>query len=91
MLSANSKRKNSTDSTDRSSLLQEILYDDQQLRDAVGYSDRIMAVVHDLFGDDPTKRSGKANVTLAPGVESEKRLVFSWSHISWTVKRPDRA
>ncbi|PIK37092.1 hypothetical protein BSL78_26076 [Apostichopus japonicus] len=69
---ANSKRKNSTDSTDRSSLLQEILYDDQQLRDAVGYSDRIMAVVHDLFGDDPTKRSGKANVTLAPGVESEK-------------------
>ncbi|PIK36676.1 hypothetical protein BSL78_26491 [Apostichopus japonicus] len=62
---ANSKRKNNNDSTDRSSLLQEILYDDQQLRDAVGYSDRIMAVVHDLFGDDPP-RIGKGECYPSP-------------------------
>ena len=38
----------------------------KQLRDVLAKSDRAMAVVHDLFGDDPRKYKGLPNVTAAP-------------------------
>ncbi|KAJ8040499.1 Spindle and centriole-associated protein 1 [Holothuria leucospilota] len=73
LMKANRKKLLSQDDSERSSLLQEILYDEEQMRDAISHSDRVMAVVKDLFGDDPRVKSGKANVTLAPGKETGDR------------------
>ena len=38
----------------------------KQLQDVLAKSDRAMAVVRDLFGDDPRKYKGLPNVTAAP-------------------------
>ncbi|KAI8509305.1 spindle and centriole associated protein 1 [Branchiostoma belcheri] len=37
----------------KAALLREVLYDHSQLQDILSKSDRVMAVVRDLFGDDP--------------------------------------
>ncbi|XP_072019611.1 uncharacterized protein [Amphiura filiformis] len=54
-------------------LLREILYDESQLQDALSHSDRVMAVVADLFGDDPKRHTAFPNVTLAPGQKPGQR------------------
>eukprot|EP00058_Branchiostoma_floridae_P021359 XP_002606849.1 hypothetical protein BRAFLDRAFT_129034 [Branchiostoma floridae] len=48
----------------KAALLREVLYDHSQ--DVLSKSDRVMAVVRDLFGDDPKRYTGFPNVTKAP-------------------------
>ncbi len=43
-----------------------VLFSFLQLQDVLTKSDRAMAVVRDLFGDDPRKYRGLPNVTAAP-------------------------
>ncbi|XP_066298290.1 spindle and centriole-associated protein 1-like isoform X2 [Branchiostoma lanceolatum] len=50
----------------KAALLREVLYDHSQLQDVLSKSDRVMAVVRDLFGDDPKRYTGFPNVTKAP-------------------------
>ncbi|KAH9515428.1 Spindle and centriole-associated protein 1 [Bulinus truncatus] len=47
-------------------IIKEVLYDQQQLQNVLAKSDSMMAVVKDLFGDDPKKFMGFPNVTSAP-------------------------
>ncbi|XP_025910131.1 spindle and centriole-associated protein 1 isoform X4 [Nothoprocta perdicaria] len=55
-------------------LMREILSDQYQLQDVLERSDQVMAVVKDLFGDVPRRRTGFPNVTMAPncGLDSSK-------------------
>ncbi|XP_068813813.1 spindle and centriole-associated protein 1 isoform X2 [Struthio camelus] len=55
-------------------LMREILSDQYQLQDVLERSDQVMAVVKDLFGDAPRRRTGFPNVTMAPncGLESSQ-------------------
>ncbi|XP_067677892.1 spindle and centriole-associated protein 1-like [Haliotis asinina] len=48
-------------------IMKEVLYDQQQLHDTLSKSDKMMAVVKDLFGDDPRRFLGIPNVTSVPG------------------------
>ncbi|XP_046584567.1 spindle and centriole-associated protein 1-like isoform X2 [Haliotis rubra] len=48
-------------------IMKEVLYDQQQLHDTLSKSDKMMAVVKDLFGDDPRRFLGIPNVTAVPG------------------------
>ncbi len=41
-----------------------------QLQDVLAKSDKALAVVRDLFGDDPRKYRGLPNVTAAPNNSS---------------------
>ncbi|XP_071118850.1 spindle and centriole-associated protein 1-like isoform X2 [Haliotis cracherodii] len=50
-------------------IMKEVLYDQQQLHDTLSKSDKMMAVVKDLFGDDPRRFLGIPNVTSVPGQE----------------------
>ncbi|XP_025959255.2 spindle and centriole-associated protein 1 isoform X2 [Dromaius novaehollandiae] len=52
-------------------LMREILSDQYQLQDVLERSDQIMAVVKDLFGDAPRRRTGFPNVTMAPNCDLE--------------------
>lgn len=54
-------------------VMKEVLYDQQQLHDVLSKSDRMMAVVNDLFGDDPRRFTGFPNVTSAPTAENNGR------------------
>lgn len=54
-------------------VMKEVLYDQQQLHDVLSKSDRMMAVVKDLFGDDPRRFTGFPNVTSAPNAENNGR------------------
>uniref|UniRef100_A0A2C9LCX3 Spindle and centriole-associated protein 1 n=1 Tax=Biomphalaria glabrata TaxID=6526 RepID=A0A2C9LCX3_BIOGL len=47
-------------------IIKEVLYDQQQLQNVLAKSDSMMAVVKDLFGDDPKRFMGFPNVTTAP-------------------------
>ncbi|XP_070563035.1 spindle and centriole-associated protein 1-like [Ptychodera flava] len=54
----------------RVSVLREMLYDGDELQSVLSHTDRVMAVVKDLFGDDPKRYTGLPNVTFAPGQQS---------------------
>ncbi|KAK6179112.1 hypothetical protein SNE40_011544 [Patella caerulea] len=47
-------------------IMKEILYDQRQLKNVLDKTDNMMAVVQDLFGDDPKKYKGFPNITTAP-------------------------
>ncbi|XP_005106693.1 spindle and centriole-associated protein 1 [Aplysia californica] len=51
-------------------IMKEVLYDQQQLESVLAKSDTMMAVVKDLFGDDPKRFQGFPNVTTAPCAET---------------------
>ncbi|XP_063812877.1 spindle and centriole-associated protein 1 isoform X2 [Pseudophryne corroboree] len=53
----------------RLALMMEILSDQYQMKDVLERSDRTMAVVKDLFGDAPRRRTGFPNVTMAPSYD----------------------
>ncbi|XP_039600050.1 spindle and centriole-associated protein 1 isoform X1 [Polypterus senegalus] len=48
------------------SILREVFSQQYQMHDVLEKSDRAMAVVKDLFGDDPKRQTGFPNVTIAP-------------------------
>ncbi|KAL4236409.1 spindle and centriole associated protein 1 [Mactra antiquata] len=59
-------------------IMKEVLYDQQQLQEVLEKSDTMMAVVKDLFGDDPRRFAGFPSVTSAPksdGPSIESSLV----------------
>ncbi|NWJ06389.1 SPICE protein, partial [Crypturellus undulatus] len=58
-------------------LMHEILSDQYQLQEVLERSDQVMAVVKDLFGDVPRRRTGFPNVTMAPncGLDSSEGLI----------------
>ncbi|XP_053393996.1 putative uncharacterized protein DDB_G0268364 isoform X2 [Mercenaria mercenaria] len=47
-------------------IMKEVLYDQKQLQEVLEKSDTMMAVVKDLFGDDPRRFAGIPSVTTAP-------------------------
>ncbi|KAI0223157.1 Spindle and centriole-associated protein 1 [Lamellibrachia satsuma] len=50
----------------RGGLLREVLLDNSELQETLAASDKTMAIVKDLFGDDPKRYRGLPNVTVAP-------------------------
>lgn len=50
----------------RGGLLREVLLDNSELQETLAASDKTMAIVKDLFGDDPRRYRGLPNVTVAP-------------------------
>ncbi|XP_022316534.2 spindle and centriole-associated protein 1-like isoform X1 [Crassostrea virginica] len=62
-------------------VMKEVLYDQQQLHDVLSKSDRMMAVVKDLFGDDPRRFTGFPNVTTAPNAENSSRSRSIVAHL----------
>ncbi|KAM8821188.1 spindle and centriole-associated protein 1 [Eudromia elegans] len=58
-------------------LMREILSDQYQLQDVLERSDQVVAVVKDLFGDTPRRRTGFPNITMAPncGLDSSEGLI----------------
>ncbi|NXD14578.1 SPICE protein, partial [Nothocercus nigrocapillus] len=58
-------------------LMREILSEQYQLQDVLEQSDQVMAVVKDLFGDVPRRRTGFPNITMAPncGLDSSEGLI----------------
>ncbi|XP_067158447.1 spindle and centriole-associated protein 1 isoform X1 [Apteryx mantelli] len=58
-------------SLEKRKLMREILSDQYQLQDVLERSDQVMAVVKDLFGDAPCRRTGFPNVTMAPNCDLE--------------------
>ncbi|KAK3782521.1 hypothetical protein RRG08_061751 [Elysia crispata] len=52
-------------------IMKEVLYDQHELQKVLAKSDSMMAVVKDLFGDDPKRFMGFPNVTNAPQVDLE--------------------
>ncbi|GFR57739.1 spindle and centriole-associated protein 1, partial [Elysia marginata] len=52
-------------------IMKEVLYDQHELQKVLAKSDTMMAVVKDLFGDDPKRFMGFPNVTSAPQADSE--------------------
>ncbi|XP_043928762.1 spindle and centriole-associated protein 1 [Protopterus annectens] len=52
-------------------IMREVLSDHYQLKDVLERSDRAMAVVKDLFGDAPRRRTGIPNVTVAPDCDPD--------------------
>lgn len=64
---------------ERFSVLREIMDTNEKLQNALTYSDKRVAAVEDMFGDDPKKYRGFPNVTCAPiqnKVQSESKRVF---------------
>ncbi|GFN80129.1 spindle and centriole-associated protein 1-like [Plakobranchus ocellatus] len=52
-------------------IMKEVLYDQHELQKVLAKSDTMMAVVKDLFGDDPKRFMGFPNVTTAPQADSD--------------------
>ncbi|XP_074641391.1 spindle and centriole-associated protein 1-like [Tubulanus polymorphus] len=48
-------------------LLKEVLHDQEEFHDVISRSDKTIAMVKDLFGDNPRRYTGFPNVTIAPG------------------------
>ncbi|CAG5121272.1 unnamed protein product [Candidula unifasciata] len=71
------KQKNKLTGTEAQQLaiMKEILYDQNQLQQVLSKSDTMMAVVKDLFGDDPKRFMGFPNVTTAPNGGDHNSLV----------------
>ncbi|XP_062600724.1 spindle and centriole-associated protein 1-like [Saccostrea cucullata] len=73
---ANAAKQNLSISTAEArqlAVMKEVLYDQQQLHDVLSKSDKMMAVVKDIFGDDPRRFTGFPNVTSAPNAENSSR------------------
>ncbi|XP_061175391.1 spindle and centriole-associated protein 1-like isoform X1 [Saccostrea echinata] len=73
---ANAAKQNLSISTAEArqlAVMKEVLYDQQQLHDVLSKSDKMMAVVKDIFGDDPRRFTGFPNVTSAPNAENSGR------------------
>ncbi|BFY99580.1 hypothetical protein BsWGS_02620 [Bradybaena similaris] len=62
-------------------IMKEILYDQNQLQKVLSQSDTMMAVVKDLFGDDPKRFMGFPNVTTAPNGGDHNSLVAAVADI----------
>lgn len=58
----------------RLNIIREVFSDQCQLRDVIARSDRALAVVKDLFGDAPRRRTGFPTITVAPDCESDSEL-----------------
>lgn len=56
-------------------IMKEVLYDQQEFQNVLAKSDKMMAVVKDLFGDDPRRLPGIPNVTSAPNSDSSQRNI----------------
>ncbi|KAM3593179.1 uncharacterized protein V6R79_007279 [Siganus canaliculatus] len=56
------------------SIIREVFSDQLLLQDVLSRSDRAMAVVKDLFGDAPHRRTGHPSVTMAPNCDSDSEL-----------------
>ncbi|OWF34838.1 Spindle and centriole-associated protein 1 [Mizuhopecten yessoensis] len=54
-------------------IMKEVLYDQQQFQNAISKSDKMMASVKDMFGDDPRRFAGFPNVTAAPDPDGVDR------------------
>ncbi|RUS85613.1 hypothetical protein EGW08_006625 [Elysia chlorotica] len=52
-------------------IMKEVLYDQHELQKVLAKSDTMMAVVKDLFGDDPKRFMGFPNVTSAPQADAD--------------------
>ncbi|KAL3867714.1 hypothetical protein ACJMK2_040580 [Sinanodonta woodiana] len=57
----------------QAAIMKEVLYDQSQLQKVLSKTDQMMAVVKDLFGDDPKRYHGFPNVTTAPDAEEADR------------------
>ncbi|XP_051970371.1 spindle and centriole-associated protein 1 isoform X2 [Xyrauchen texanus] len=58
----------------RLKIIREVFSDHCQLQDAIARSDRALAVVKDLFGDAPRRRTGFPTITMAPDCNSDAEL-----------------
>ncbi|XP_077100774.1 spindle and centriole-associated protein 1 isoform X2 [Siphateles boraxobius] len=58
----------------RLNIIREVFSDQCQLQDVIARSDRALAVVKDLFGDAPRRRTGFPTITVAPDCESDSEL-----------------
>ncbi|XP_073720351.1 spindle and centriole-associated protein 1 isoform X4 [Misgurnus anguillicaudatus] len=58
----------------RHNIIREVFSDQCQLRDVIERSDRALAVVKDLFGDAPHRRTGFPTITIAPDCDSDSEL-----------------
>ncbi|TRZ03145.1 hypothetical protein DNTS_014538 [Danionella cerebrum] len=58
----------------RRDIIREVFSDQYQLQDVLARSDRALAVVKDLFGDAPRRRTGFPTVTVAPDCDSDSEL-----------------
>ncbi|XP_051543033.1 spindle and centriole-associated protein 1 isoform X2 [Myxocyprinus asiaticus] len=58
----------------RLKIIREVFSDHCQLQDAIARSDRALAVVKDLFGDAPRRRTGFPTITMAPDCNSDSEL-----------------
>ncbi|XP_075906448.1 spindle and centriole-associated protein 1 isoform X2 [Nelusetta ayraudi] len=56
------------------SIIREVFSDQLLLKDVLSRSDRALAVVKDLFGDGPRRKTGHPSVTMAPKWESGSTL-----------------
>ncbi|XP_077981646.1 spindle and centriole-associated protein 1-like [Glandiceps talaboti] len=84
------KRTPPSEGRTRVSLLREMLYDGDELQDVLAHTDRVMAVVKDLFGDDPKRYTGLPNVTFAPGQDNNSQTDRSMMSISQSTEIPAR-
>lgn len=58
----------------RRDIIREVFSDHCQLQDVIARSDRALAVVKDLFGDAPRRRTGFPSITVAPDCDSDSEL-----------------
>lgn len=56
-------------------IMKEVLYDQQEFQKVLAKSDKMMAVVKDLFGDDPRRLQGIPNITSAPDSDGSQRNI----------------
>ncbi|XP_071152597.1 spindle and centriole-associated protein 1-like [Mytilus edulis] len=56
-------------------IMKEVLYDQQEFQSVLAKSDKMMAVVKDLFGDAPNRMPGVPNVTSAPNGDGNHRNI----------------
>ncbi|XP_051737973.1 spindle and centriole-associated protein 1 isoform X1 [Ctenopharyngodon idella] len=58
----------------RLNIIREVFSERCRLQDVIARSDRALAVVKDLFGDAPRRRTGFPTITVAPDCESDSEL-----------------
>ncbi|KAA0704736.1 Spindle and centriole-associated protein 1 [Triplophysa tibetana] len=58
----------------RLNIIREVFSDQCQLRDVIARSDKALALVKDLFGDEPRRHTGFPTITMAPDCDSDSEL-----------------
>ncbi|XP_056594984.1 spindle and centriole-associated protein 1 [Triplophysa dalaica] len=58
----------------RLNIIREVFSDQCQLRDVIARSDKALALVKDLFGDEPRRHTGFPTITMAPDCDSDSDL-----------------